>query len=44
MKNSTGSDGDSGNSSRKWRNLAITGFVVFLFFLIKGMIEHPYRP
>ncbi len=35
---------DRERTKRKWRNVAITGVIVFLFFLIKGMIEHPYRP
>lgn len=42
-KNATSNGGEK-NTSRKWRNLALTAIVVFLFFLIKGMIEHPYRP
>lgn len=44
MNNNTSFNGGENNSSRKWRNLAITAIVVFLFFIIKGMVEHPYRP
>ncbi len=44
MKSDISPNGGEKNSSHKWRNLAIAGIIMFLFFLIKGMLENPYRP